>query len=165
MKLRCETEKLTDFPSMASLRIIGDAYGIEVQEREELILLDHIDFGVFSFIFRLSKYRVLKVQKIPDDIFWYELLADEIEGSIKLKRALPILKLVGVYIPRQDREGMLHVGLLRRYLPLEITKKEASRVWVKGEPDCKRGNFRKDFSGRIYRVDTQMLSFLEEENE
>jgi hypothetical protein len=165
MKLRCGTEELSDFPSMASLRIIGNAYGIDVQDREELILLDHIDFGVFSFLFRLSKYRALKVQKIPNDIFWYELLADEIEGSMKLKRALPILKLVGVYIPRQDRYGMLHAGLLRRYLPLGITKKEASRVWAKGEPDCKRANFRKDYAGRIYRVDTQMLSFLEEENE
>lgn len=152
---------LSDYPTMESILDIGSAYRIKVRRRAELLLLECIDEGYFSLVFRVSKYRILKVFMIPvDDVFWHELLIDEIEGSRRLKRALPILGLWGVYIPRYDRDGALHVGVYKRYLPLEITKKEASRVRKKSEPDCKRENFRKDYAGNIYRVDTQMLSFM-----
>lgn len=148
-------------PTIEKIREIGKRYSLRV-DGCKLILDDPFDEGYFGAVYRLSPRRVAKVHFIPTDISWEELLCDEIEGSFVLRSSLPILSLIGAYVPLLDSRGFLHVGLVKRYIPFSVSERDIRHFRKSGEVDCKRTSYRKDSRGRVYRVDTQKLGFLEE---
>ena len=133
-----------------------------------------IDNGAFADVYRISKYRVVKVfdpyyfpdrdelskEEVQDRLD--ALIKDEIRGSKTSKYALPVLDIIDVVTPDKDRLK----GLLRRYIPYEVYdddpafEKVDRRVTVLGW-DLGCFNCRKDSYGKVWIVDTQTSACLD----
>jgi hypothetical protein len=108
--------------------------------------------GSFGQVFRISPRRVIKV--FFDRQNEARLIGDEIKGAETLPYALPVLKVVEVKRP----DGRIQKGLLKRYIPKEISSKvlyQLSRGKQLGF-DAHEKNFRVDSRGKVWRVDTQI---------
>jgi hypothetical protein len=118
----------------------------------------YIDEGDFGAVYRISKYRIVKVYHCEWKKFSEELVEDEIKGSKRYRNALPVLEVVNVFTPHSKYPRL---GIIRPYVPYEadycsdIKKKELHLSW-----DSRSCNFRKDSRGNIWRVDTQTRKIL-----
>jgi hypothetical protein len=113
--------------------------------------------GAFAKVYRVSPRRVVKVydhrftkKEIKD------LMEDEIKGSKSVRNALPVLRVVDVIPPGCTKR--VQKGLLKRYIPLEVSHKEFReyvKSWKELDWDAHDSNYRKDTRGNYWQVDTQ----------
>ena len=112
-----------------------------------------IDEGSFAAVYRISPRRVVKAFFYPEEDDVSRLADDEIKGSKKYKRALPVLAKVKVIFPN----GTESIGLVKKYLPYEIYDERAmpsdSRCW-----DASPDNYRMDYDGTVWLIDTQTIN-------
>jgi hypothetical protein len=116
---------------------------IKLQKEQE------IGHGMYGVVYRISPRRVVKVFKK----FQKYNIPDEIKGSKTDKRCLPVLKVVDVVLPN----GKKRKGLVKRYIPYEISMKEFFKLRdAEDFYDLHDNNVRKDSRNRIYIIDTQL---------
>ncbi len=123
-----------------------------------------INHGCWANIYLLSPQRIVKVfrkayQKDED-----KLIRDEVRGSKKYKYALPILRIITVITPQGNKAK----GMVKKYLPYKVSREEMFALYG-NKPQCMPGdawkfNYRKDYDGTIYYVDTQIAPCNQEDN-
>lgn len=121
--------------------------------RKRLITVEPEQFigeGGFARVYRISPRRVVKVFFYDDDNR-EALVKDEILGAKRYAYALPILGVVRV---EGDVKG---IGVIKKYVPYPVSEEEIAVLYKgKREPwDFSAHNYRKDYDGTIYMVDTQ----------
>jgi len=115
-----------------------------------------IGAGSFADVYRISQRRVVKVFSIRfSDEVRDALIVDEVQGGYTLQFGLPVLKIVDVI----TMNGKKTKGLIKRYIPLEVTYDEVCDLHddqdLKMDWDAGNENFRKDTRGNFFQVDTQ----------
>jgi hypothetical protein len=108
----------------------------------------------YGIVYRISPRRVVKIydgcNSFENNL---QVLNDEINSAKKFKNGLIPLKAVVVKFNRKK-----HPATIKRYLPLEVTGLEILHL-EKHKFDCYdfcQDQYRKDYKGTIYRVDTQL---------
>ena len=116
--------------------------------------------GCFGEVYRISQRRVIKVMRgvyLKDADHYIE---DEIKGSKEAEHCLPVLDVVDVELWDYNRNKVQTKGMVKRYLPLECTRKEEGFFYKKYKDhricwDIKNDNIRKDSRGKLFIIDTQ----------
>lgn len=109
--------------------------------------------GAFGIVYKISPRRVIKIfdseDHFEDGLVWAK---DEIEGVNCFYNGLPVIDIVKTKYNRFFR-----AAIIKKYLPYKITEEELEVIpKTKADRfDCCLDQYRKDYKGIIYRVDTQ----------
>jgi len=128
-----------------------------MEKKRRVIKTDKpIGEGSYQVAYRVSSRRIVKVARdIYDDEQAKTILQNEIEGSKTLLNALPVLDVVDVVLP----SGKIRQGTLRKYVENNVKDSEIDRMFKRASSfhdwDSYSNNYKKDTSGKIWRIDTQ----------
>lgn len=113
--------------------------------------------GSYGTVYKISPRRVIKIY---DGYTSFEtnlkVLNDEIKNAPKFKNGLMPLKIVEVKF-----RGKKYPASIKRYLPLNVKYKEVKHLCKHkfDKIDFASCQYKKDYRGNIYRVDTQCIFF------
>lgn len=127
----------------------------ELRRRIKVTAEQHIGFGGYHDVYRISKRRVVKVPRPHyDGKNSKHIINDEVKGSKVHKFGLPVIDIIDVECP----DGVVRTGTLRRYIPNALSWEQFDKLrqmhnlnsW-----DSHNFNYRTDSKGNLWRVDTQ----------
>jgi len=115
-----------------------------------------LGIGSYGIVFRLSRYRVLKVY-FNDGFSPHRdmrILVQEIDAGLEYPRwALPVLDVAIV-----EMDGQLYHAAIKEYIPYKLTEDEEDYFYTQLPKDLRwdfcSNNVRKDKNGRFWVIDT-----------
>lgn len=121
----------------------------------DVMSLEMIGMGSYGRVYRLSPRRIIKVyHKKYSSNEVEQIIGDEKRGT-RLKGSLPILRTISVFSFGRETKGVV-----KKFVPYNVGSFDqlcemVNEQGMKMHWDDHEGNFRVDYDGTLWRVDTQ----------